>query len=306
MRRFKNILFVPARGSQAADAEDQAVALATNNNARITFYGAVPPVPPLQEFVRLGNPPRSVSELLAHELSQTLQFSVKERDTTLGIDVAVDIGIPSVEIVRRVVENGHDLVILAADSTEDGGTLARRILRSCPCPVWVMRPGPETNRVLASVDPAGEPELNRRIVQIAQSLATSHAAELHIVHAWQFVGEEALMRSEHVELDARDLADAATDVEAAHRRQLDELLDAVGHDRSRNVHFVNASPVAAMAGLVEMYRIDVLTMGSVGRSDNDDDYFGNTAEIMFSKVPCSVLVVKPDGFVPPAKRTNTT
>lgn len=51
-------------------------------------------------------------------------------------------------------------------------------------------------------------------------------------------------------------------------------------------------------------RIDILAMGSVGRSDNDDDYVGNTAEVMFNKVPCSVLVVKPDGFVPPAHRMN--
>ncbi len=304
MRRFKNILFVPSSGSRSADAEDQAVALATNNKARLTFYGTVPTVPQLQEFVRLGSPPRSVSELLASELTQTLQFLAKERGATLGIDVAVDIGVPSTEIVRRVVENDHDLVILAADPSEEGGTLARRILRSCPCPVWVLRPSAETNRVLASVDPAGEPELNLRIVQLAQSLATSHGAELRIVHAWQFAGEEALLKSEHVELDARELAEAATAVEAAHRQQLDDLLDAVGHDRSRNVHFVNASPVAAMAGLIEMYRIDVLAMGSVGRSDNDDDYVGNTAEVMFSKVPCSVLVVKPDGFVPPAQRTN--
>jgi nucleotide-binding universal stress UspA family protein len=47
--------------------------------------------------------------------------------------------------------------------------------------------------------------------------------------------------------------------------------------------------------------IDVLVMGTVARGGISAMLIGNTAERVLRKLPCSVLTVKPDGFVSPVR-----
>ena len=47
--------------------------------------------------------------------------------------------------------------------------------------------------------------------------------------------------------------------------------------------------------------IDVLVMGTVARGGLSGLLIGNTAERVLRKLPCSVLTVKPDGFVSPVR-----
>ena len=47
--------------------------------------------------------------------------------------------------------------------------------------------------------------------------------------------------------------------------------------------------------------IDVLVMGTVARGGVSGVLIGNTAERVLRKLPCSVLTVKPDGFVSPVR-----
>jgi nucleotide-binding universal stress UspA family protein len=48
-------------------------------------------------------------------------------------------------------------------------------------------------------------------------------------------------------------------------------------------------------------QIDLIVMGTVGRSGISGLFIGNTAEKVLQKVDCSVLAVKPEGFVSPVK-----
>ncbi len=48
-------------------------------------------------------------------------------------------------------------------------------------------------------------------------------------------------------------------------------------------------------------RIDLLVMGTVCRTGVPGFLIGNTAESVLQQVDCSVLAVKPEGFVTPVK-----
>ena len=48
-------------------------------------------------------------------------------------------------------------------------------------------------------------------------------------------------------------------------------------------------------------RIDLVVMGTVARAGIAGMLIGNTAERVLRKLPCSVLTVKPDGFVSPVR-----
>lgn len=48
-------------------------------------------------------------------------------------------------------------------------------------------------------------------------------------------------------------------------------------------------------------RIDLLVMGTVGRTGIPGFFIGNTADSVLRQVDCSVLAIKPDGFHTPIK-----
>ena len=65
------------------------------------------------------------------------------------------------------------------------------------------------------------------------------------------------------------------------------------------VHLPKGNAVDAIARLVRRDGIDVLVMGTVCRTGIPGFIIGNTAERVLDLVDCSVLVLKPEGFVSP-------
>ncbi len=297
MQSFSNVLFVPDVSDRSSEYYDLAISLAAANQAELTILGIVPPAPSLQSFVRLGTPPRPVSELLEAEIAATLASYAHTRTGIGAVDLQVVHGQPASEIVRRVVDFNHDLVLLTSSGSEQADTLLKRVLRLSPCAVQALRPRVETRNVLAALDPNGRRDLNISILRHARSLATRHGGDLHIMHSWELHGEVTLAKSKHLDFAMAELASYADAVQETHRRQLDKLLTEAGEDQCANTHLVNGSPAKAIETLVRQYRIDLLVMGSVGRSDYDGVVVGNTAESVSQSVGCSVLVIKPGDFV---------
>ena len=64
-------------------------------------------------------------------------------------------------------------------------------------------------------------------------------------------------------------------------------------------------PEAVIPEFVVAEGIDVLVMGTVARSGIPGLLIGNTAERVLRRLPCSVLTVKPDGFVSPVRVVTT-
>ena len=52
---------------------------------------------------------------------------------------------------------------------------------------------------------------------------------------------------------------------------------------------------------LEDNKIDILVMGTVARTGIQSFVIGNTAENVLQKVTCSLLALKPNGFVSPVK-----
>lgn len=60
-------------------------------------------------------------------------------------------------------------------------------------------------------------------------------------------------------------------------------------------------PEDVIPEFVVAHGIDLVIMGTVARSGIAGLLVGNTAERVLRKLPCSVLAVKPDGFVSPVR-----
>ena len=61
-------------------------------------------------------------------------------------------------------------------------------------------------------------------------------------------------------------------------------------------HILDGCPGAAVIDFVNSHGVDLLVMGSLGRSGLDGFVIGNTAEQILNQVQCSVLTLKPENF----------
>ena len=52
-------------------------------------------------------------------------------------------------------------------------------------------------------------------------------------------------------------------------------------------------------GFAQKERVELIIMGTVGRTGISGFFIGNTAEAILGRVDCSVLAVKPPGFETP-------
>ena len=313
MRRFQNVLLVIEPGIDNQGAIDRAFELATSNSAALSLISVVEEAPVLMRAAP------DVLQTLVAERTEELRTIAKR---WIGnASVFVPVGRPFLEIIRCVLQNGHDLVIKSQASGRKHfttlGSMDMHVLRKCPCPVWVVRSerGGSCRRVLAAVDLGHEEEaataLARRVLEIATSLAHLECSELSVVYAWSLEYEEVLrsprsgmltievdrMAAEEKQVRTRDLEALVGDVLKA-----DKL--APGDDDSGPRLIVKkGSPNEVIPDLVKQSEINVVVMGTVGRTGIPGFFIGNTAEEILAQIDCSVLAIKPPGFESPVTIT---
>jgi nucleotide-binding universal stress UspA family protein len=216
-------------------------------------------------------------------------------------------GEPFVEIIRDVIRNQRDLVVMTMDNQLGwreyffGNTISA-LIRDCPCPILALKPMKHKcfRRILVAVDPVlvgdSHDTLNSLLLELASTLAELESAELHIVHAWRLVGE-SMMRGRFAIPEA-DIDNAAK-LEFERRRGLLEGVLRKHSITSNQVHLPKGDPIPAITDLVKDLEVDLLVMGTVCRTGIPGFIIGNTAEQILAKVECSTLTVKPLGFVSP-------
>ena len=91
-------------------------------------------------------------------------------------------------------------------------------------------------------------------------------------------------------------------VEATHREHIDALMEKYRvTDSGGSVHLVAGDAGKVLPRLAESLDIGLIVMGTVARTGLSGLIMGNTAETILRSVRCSVLAVKPAGFVTPVK-----
>jgi universal stress protein E len=278
-----------------------------------------PPPPPvaLNEWLHEAEMPVKeatvvIRERIVEEESQRLEKWVDfVRRSGVPVTCKMLYGIPFLEIIREVLRNEHDLVMTTAEGRVGlkeklFGSTALHLMRKCPCPVWVIQSSqPEwSSRILAAVDPTPVDEeqyaVSVKIMDLATALARRQQSELLVVHTWTLAVEHSLRSGSHApssEVDswvrgARDL----------HRRRLTQLLQPYAmEDLEHQVYLLKGEAGRLVPELAAAKEVELIVMGTVSRTGVAGLLIGNTAEKILRQVDCSVLTVKPDGFVTPVR-----
>jgi universal stress protein E len=307
---FKHILLAAGPGSLEVRVLKEAARLAEASGAKVTLLEVVEPIPPRRRTVSADGRTYDIEALLIDDRRRHLSEKVASVDYLANASVEVVAGKPFIEVIRFAATNGCDLVIVGGPPQVEGTTRTltpdiTQLIRACPTPVWVIRPSKARKlRVLALVDPdPGDPErdsLNDSVLELATSVTRWGDGELHVAHAWQMLGE-SMMRSPLLSALPEAEVDAIVqEVGEESETKLEQLVARHGvAELGGRTHLVKGVPAQVLPGLVERFKINLIVMGTVARRGLSGLIMGNTAETMMRSVSCSILTVKPEGFVSP-------
>jgi nucleotide-binding universal stress UspA family protein len=308
MKQFQKILVIFDSEARDGTALHLAIGLAEDSGGSVTVVHMIPPLPQDVPYDLTGLD--DLDELLTRSAESTVRDAVEKLpESNVSVDTRVLRGHTAMEITRAVMTEGYDLVVKGTG----GGTKRRgpflesvdmRLLRKCPCPVWLVKPGSheELFRVAAAVDPTNaethHQELNESIIELGLSLAEMEGAEFHVVHAWEPWGKSLLrhkIRSEDFDGYTRQVRNRAAKAFQDLLRPYDDLIPLT------NRHLLEGEPEDVVPEFVHEKEVDVVLMGTVARTGVPGFLIGNTAEMILGQVESSVLAVKPKGFISPVE-----
>lgn len=304
MQRFKNILLLASNTTEMNETLERAVELAESNQAQLTVVDVLKEAPKKADPAGTSLPPSEREEMTPENRLERLIAPIKDKG--VRIDTKVLTGIPFIEIIRQVLKYKYDLVMkTAAGATGTKamlfGSTALHLMRKCPCPVWINKPikHKRYTRIMAAVDPDTwhdtKARLNRVIMDLATSLAMRENSELHVVQAWSPYGENAL--PDKATLFGNGEQGGEPEI---HKRDMNELLESYRvKGLNPQVHLTEGNAEDVILSVAREEHIELIVMGTVGRVGIPGFFIGNTAEEVLRQIDCSVLTVKPDGFVTP-------
>jgi universal stress protein E len=233
------------------------------------------------------------------ELASTLDAG----DLEIAVDARWDS--PLAEgIVRKAVESGAGIVV---KDTHYHPVLKRslfsntdwNLIRDCPTLLWLVKPRAIAQKpcFVAAVDPLHErakpAALDDRIITAAEQVCYPLNGELHVFHAFDVTPALAASMDPMampLVLPSREITDS---MRAQHTEAVYALTDEHAVPRDR-VHIHEGGTRDLLIALTERLRADVVVMGAVSRRGLKRLFLGNTAEEVLDKLPCDLLIVRPD------------
>ncbi len=321
MKRFKNILYALNTERTLKSVLERVVTLAENNQARLTVVSILEPLTVGFGMPAGGEISIDLQAAMVRTQTQKLEASVTPYRARVDVQTKFLVGTQFLEIIREVLRYDHDLVIKIPEAPDwlDQlfGSEDMHLLRKCPCPVWLIKPVAQKTyrRILATVDLDDTPvpteqrsrgELNQQVLDLASSMALSEFSELHIVHAWEATGEDMLRGSLiHIpEEKIRTFIEQERHKrEAGLNRLIHEVSNKLGQETfsylKPRTHLIKGRVRQQIPALARQIEADLIVMGTVARTGVPGLIMGNTAEAILNQIECSVLALKPSGFITP-------
>lgn len=245
---------------------------------------------------------RTVEDEAKHSLET---IAARFQSESFSVTTVVRFGEAWEQLTLEAQTGKHDLVLVGTHHRSSVarmlfGSTSRKLMRVCPVPVWVATPGQvrDVREIAVATDFSDTAFV---AMQAAVSVAQALQSKLFVVHALEFPFE-SYMRTAGVSPEEVQVARGKLTDEAKERLQ-QELMrtDARALPHGFKMDVVEGTPDHAVPEYVTKNEVDLLVMGTVGRSGLSGILLGNTAERMLSHLQCSLLVIKPPGFVSPVK-----
>lgn len=260
------------------------------------------PAAPVAESVRKGAGDQIQD--LAMQGSSTLARDAVQKFSELGIKTSHDVrwdrrtDLAALEAAQRLKS---DLIIKTGALTEQGPDVSdRNILRSCVCPVYLVR----TQRVsgngslAASIDLVRDDDrhrtLNRTVLQHAQHLASAYGKQLHVVVAYPSMTTALPMMEEFAGAESLH-----QEIESAYRKRAEAMLHC--YDCKSTVHVREGRPATVISDIARELGSTPIVTGTIARTGIAGLAVGNTIERLLENSDQDVFCVKGEDIFPPSE-----
>tara|TARA_R110002167_G_scaffold126550_5_gene307342 strand:+ start:288 stop:1226 length:939 start_codon:yes stop_codon:yes gene_type:complete len=308
MRRYHNFLYICHGTFDETEGLKQALSLARINEKPLKVLVVSPEFP--EEFPDYRG---KYEEALLAQAKASIKSSmeaIKMEEGSIDITVeSISDQRPSIRIIQYVLQHGHDFVIKDASPRDAKGgfkALDMNLLRQCPSPLWLCRPIKHSRQhiqVAVAIDPKSEgpaaEALSIRMLQLSRSLADNCNGELDVVSCWDYPYERYLRDSVWIKVSEDEVVRTVNESKNSHRAALENIVEASSIGGSFRVHHLRGNPAELIPSFTVDKKIDILVMGTVARAGIPGFMIGNTAENIAQKITCSLLALKPQGFVSP-------
>jgi nucleotide-binding universal stress UspA family protein len=258
-----------------------------------------------------------MDEFLVHELKKALsadpaavraewlerlkKFVAESEVGAVAVNAEVRIGHPFAELVEACRAHSADLLVMGAKGSKNEphrvGAIAAKCVRKAPVDVLVVREDAQGpfKKIVTCVDFS---ENSAKAVQCALHVAQQDGGSLDCLHVYQ----SALAMS----LDYGGFAPsmpATIDPEAVENWRKD--LEAFLAPLTRDVGDVKVTSLIkervnireAIIDHVNEVHATLVVLGTRGKTGLREMLIGTTAEKIVQNAPCSILAIKPDGFL---------
>lgn len=308
---FKNVLFVYS--PESLNTLQCASRMTAGDQTRLTIVDVASGLDEYRGFLPPDIGEQDLIDIISTERQKAIEDYLKSSGAAPSeMEIRIRFGKAAVEIIRDVMAFDHDLVMKTA--VGDTGLAARlfgstalKLIRKCPCPVWIAHPEASVTprRVLAAIDPMPSTDrstnLNRQILETASQMAQMGGGRLDVLHSWHLPGESRLTFG-RTKISPDKIERMRTMAERVHSQKAADLLDRMQSTvSSANLHVVRGKPTEAVLSFAEREKSDLIVIGTADQSALAGMLLGSTAESIVEKSQTSVLAIKPQGFTSPIK-----
>lgn len=266
----------------------------------VHVLGVIEPMSAMQRLLT----PHDTTEQVESALRESLHTDLDNWVSTAGrghrpdgVTTEVATGHLVATVLDRISEHDFDLLAVTGHPDDPAArAVIARLQRKSPVPVWVLRPDrSRKRRILAAVDVDRDHHgLDHRILAAANWLARP-GDEIHVVAAWELIGEATLRASPFLETPEAEISRLRAECET---RVVDEVAALVAEHPAADgvevhVHVRNGRPADVIVDEVGHAAINQIVIGTIARHGIPGFVIGNTAEQLLTEVACSEFVVKP-------------
>ena len=292
-------------GSDWSPAVAKATQIARATGAQIELFHCVDAALTVQDLASYKNGMDEFEGLMRRSWEEGLErLATKVRSHGVQVSFSAPVDYPVHEGILRQARRFHaDLIVTDA---HQGSHFAAALLeevdwelvRLSAAPLLIVKQPRPYHRplVLAALDPSqthSKPgTLDDRIVSLSEVFSKVLQGELHAVHAFP-------VPAAYAQAASAVTAGVAAELQAIDAGRARAALDAslvesrIPADRR---HIQPGSPADAVVASATELKASLLVMGSVARSGLGRLFIGNTAEKVLSRLPCDLLLLKPDEY----------
>lgn len=215
-------------------------------------------------------------------------------------EVTLVVGHPLHEILEHAKYLHADLLVAgitgAGDSPAGSGSVSAKLARKSPANVLLVRAGQDAAfaKIVACIDFSTH---SPQVAEVARDFAFDEGSDVDFLHVWADPGAMLPMMVPFGEagLSMPETAVPAREEQTAqlHRLLHQQVLEHAPGISARESLHEDRNVGRGIADHAETTGADLIVIGALGHSNLHYLFLGSTAERVLTRVPCSLLVVKP-------------